>query len=367
MAAFRNATKGISAAGITLTKEHTALQVLSGLRELWARGELTVRMRMPYPLTPLTAVGNAVSIAPDLAETLFRRIGNMSGVGDDMLRFVGIRPTAIGGNMVGGGVWTLEPKLRPYTNREGTMSLPHGGGGPGEGQRGPLNPGDEIFEGREAVIQAVRFGWSVSTDHTIGDRAVREVLDAMEEGRKNQIVKTTNQMLHVGHTPVAAFEDIQRMKQLGVVTSIGNWHIFLPDMLDAGVIQFGTERYDKMASPTKSYLQVGSHPALEGDVPGAIFWRMEKAITRKDDKYNRPWNREEAVTRQEALWMSTLWPAEIIAEQNKLGSIEPGKLADLVVVDRDYMTVPEDDLSEISTLITMVDGKIVYQHPNALD
>src|SRR3972149_1991222 len=127
------------------------------------------------------------------------------------------------------------------------------------------------------------------------------------------------------------------MKRLGVNATIGVWHIWLPSMLDAGVMQFGTEQFDKMAAPMKSYTKLGLRPGLEGDVPGALFWRMEKAITRKDDRYKRAWNAGEAVTRREALWMSSLWGAEIINEQDRLGSIEPGKLADLVGVAKDYM------------------------------
>ena len=103
----------------------------------------------------------------------------------------------------------------------------------------------------------------------------------------------------------------------------------------------------------------------KGDIAGAIFWRFEKAITRKDDKYKRVWNPKEAVTRKEALWMATVYGAEHIGEQDRLGSIEVGKLADLVVVDRDYMSVPDDDISEIQTLFTMVGGKVVYEESGA--
>ena len=362
LVAYRNASQGVSMAGITLTKEHTALPLLTGIRELWVRGELSVRMRMPFPITPLTSVGNSVSVRPDQAELLFRRIGNMSGIGDDVLRFSNIRPEGVGGNMLSGGVWTLEPKLRSYSGRDGLEVRPYGGGGPGEGERGPIQPGEEIFDGREAVVQAVRFGWSVSTDHTIGDRAVREVVSAMEAGLQNQVVKTSKQLLHIGHSPTnVAVEDLQRMKRMGIRYSVGVWHIFLPDMLDAGVIQFGTERYDKMAMPLKTHLANSLPPALEGDVAGALFWRMEKAITRKDDKYKKAWNLSEAVSRQQALWMSTIYGAQELGEDDKLGSIEVGKLADLVVVDKDYMAVPEDDISEIKTLLTMVGGKVVFE------
>ncbi len=348
---YRKASREISSRGITLAKEHTALPLTTGIRELWARGELTVRMRMPMPLTPVLS-GNTVQIPPEDAETLFRRIGNMSGIGDDMLRFVGMRPPAVGGNMMGGDEWTFEPKTRPYPDRWGNPS-PYGGR-VGEG-------GKEAFRGREALVQAVRFGWDVSADHTVGDRAVHEVLLAFKEGLQNQIVKRPNQHLTINHTPNARLDDIKLMKQLGVNVSIGSWHVLAKPMLEAGLMEYGTERVNDML-PMQSYIKEGMKPALEGDTfDYPTFWRLEKAITKKDDTYHRVWNPKEAVTRRQALLMATNWPAIQIGENDRLGTIEPGKYADLVILDKDYMTVPEDQIHTINPLVTILQGKVVYE------
>jgi len=356
LADYREASHFISSRGITLAKEHTALPLTTGIRELWARGDLTVRMRMPYPLTPVVS-GNTVQIPPEDAETLFRRIGNMSDIGDDMLRFLGIRPPAVGGNMMGGDEWTFDPKVRPYPDRWGNPS-PYGGR-PGEG-------GKEAFRGREAMVQAVRYGWNVSADHVVGDRAVHEVLLAFQEGLENQLVKRPNQHLTINHTPNARLDDIKLMKQLGVDASIGSWHVFAKPMLEAGLIEYGTERIAHML-PMQSYITEGMKPALEGDTfDYPTFWRLEKAITKKDDTYQRTWNPSEAVTRQQALWMVTSWPALQIGEEKKLGTIEAGKYADLVVIDRDYMTVPEDSIHEIKILMTILGGKIVHEVEGAV-
>ena len=100
----------------------------------------------------------------------------------------------------------------------------------------------------------------------------------------------------------------------------------------------------------------------EGRETRTAFYWVGKAVTRKDEQYGRVWNPSEALTRQEALWASTLWSAQQLAEGDKLGSIEPGKLADLVIIDRDYMTVmPEDEIEKIQVLLTMVDGRVVYE------
>ena len=84
-------------------------------------------------------------------------------------------------------------------------------------------------------------------------------------------------------------------------------------------------------------------------------------MTRKDDLYKIVWGQSERVTRKEALWMRTNWAARYFGlEAKELGTIEPGKLADLVVLGQDYLSVPEDDISEIPVLMTIIGGRIVY-------
>ncbi len=102
---------------------------------------------------------------------------------------------------------------------------------------------------------------------------------------------------------------------------------------------------------------MGLKPIMEN----ARLWGIEAAITRKDTK-GTVWGPQEAVSRQEALWMVTNWAARYSADEEVLGTIEPGKLADLVVFGGDYMTWPEDDLSDLPILLTIVGGRIVYDH-----
>ncbi|MDA2933630.1 amidohydrolase family protein [Acidobacteria bacterium AH-259-D05] len=74
----------------------------------------------------------------------------------------------------------------------------------------------------------------------------------------------------------------------------------------------------------------------------------------------RIWGRDQKVSRQDALRMKTIWAAAYVGDKQKLGSIEAGKLADLVVLDGDYMSVPEDQISELEVILTMVGGKVAY-------
>ena len=91
---------------------------------------------------------------------------------------------------------------------------------------------------------------------------------------------------------------------------------------------------------------------------------LQAFITRKSDD-GRVWNPEERVSRQEALYMYTLWAARYSGEQDILGSIEVGKLGDVVVLGADYMTWPEDELKALPVHMTVVGGKIVYEASGA--
>lgn len=74
----------------------------------------------------------------------------------------------------------------------------------------------------------------------------------------------------------------------------------------------------------------------------------------------RVWNAKEAITRSQALKMYTIWAARYSEDEEKLGSIEAGKLADLVVLDGDFMSVATEEISEIPVVTTVVGGKVIY-------
>ena len=89
------------------------------------------------------------------------------------------------------------------------------------------------------------------------------------------------------------------------------------------------------------------------------FWHIEKLVTRKDEK-GKVWGKEEAVDRRTALRMFTRWAAEYVLREDVLGSLEPGKWADLVVIDRDFLSIPNEHINLIKVLLTVVGGKLVH-------
>ena len=149
-------------------------------------------------------------------------------------------------------------------------------------------------------------------------------------------------------------EDVPRAAKLGLMWSC-------PPLGEGGRAPmigaaFGEEVAHTYVAPIKSMLDAGVNVSLEGGWPA-----VETLITRKDGDGN-VWGPDQRVDRETALRVATQNGANYVLKGDKLGSIEPGKLADLVVIDRDYLTMPEEDISEIRALVTMIGGKFMFLH-----
>jgi hypothetical protein len=125
---------------------------------------------------------------------------------------------------------------------------------------------------------------------------------------------------------------------------------------------YGDEVANTFIGPVKSMLEAGIAVSFESDRDVYVWNDLELLLTRKD-RSGKQWGVQEAVDRVTALKMITLWAAEYVLRQDKLGSLETGKLADLVVLDKDYMTIPAEEISELRPQLTMLDGKVVFLHP----
>jgi predicted amidohydrolase YtcJ len=217
----------------------------------------------------------------------------------------------------------------------------------------------------EAILDAaLRDGVQINT-HAIGDRANRLVLDWYEAAfarvPESQRAEK-NPRWRIEHSQIIEPSDIPRFSALGVIPSmqpshaIGDLH-FAPDrlgkdrlagayawraLIDSGVIIAG-----------------GSDAPVEVGDPRIEFYA---ATQRKDLSgfNNENWNPEQKVTRQEALKMFTAWPAYAAFQEAQTGTIAVGMKADLTIFGTDLMTASGPDIQTAKTILTMVDGRIVF-------
>ncbi len=154
------------------------------------------------------------------------------------------------------------------------------------------------------------------------------------------------------HCTLIEPEDVPRAAKLGLMWSCSP----LGEGGRAPMIAaaFGDRVAHTYVSPIKSMLDAGINVSLEGEWAG-----VEDLITRMDSD-GRVWGPDQRVDRATALRIATINGAAYVLKEDRLGSIEAGKLADLVVLDRDYMTVPEGEISETRSLMTMLGGKMVF-------
>jgi predicted amidohydrolase YtcJ len=126
------------------------------------------------------------------------------------------------------------------------------------------------------------------------------------------------------------------------------------------------ERYLDWIVPVKSILEAGGKAVMEIDHhltdEQTPFLDIQTFITREDDE-GQVIGPDERVDRVTALKMITRWAAEYVIREDVLGSLEVGKWADLIVLDRDYMTIPENQIKDIKVLLTLVGGKPIYVGP----
>jgi hypothetical protein len=186
-------------------------------------------------------------------------------------------------------------------------------------------------------------------------------LDAFEDAAKE---KPLEGRWGIDHMEWLNPELISRMTKLGEGTIIPSFYSRLFVNPEAQLYQYGGDRLQEGTVMIKSAMEAGLKPVFESDInPGEYsspLFLIEKAVTRTDEK-GRKYNVKEAVDRRQSLRMYTSWAARYSEDEETLGTLEAGKLADLVVLDGDYMTVPEEKITDLQVVLTVVGGKVVYE------
>ena len=195
--------------------------------------------------------------------------------------------------------------------------------------------------------------------HAIGDKANRATLDIFEAYKNKD--KTADLRWRVEHAQHLHVDDIPRFKEIGAIASMQGIHC----TSDAPFVEtrLGHERASEGAYAWRSLLDAGAVVVNGTDAPVEDVNPLASiyaSITRKRKNPEMEFIPAQRMTRQEALYSYTMAPAFAAFEEDKKGSIEIGKYADFVVLDKNILTCPEDDIENISVLHTIVAGEIRY-------
>lgn len=276
-------------------------------------------------------------------EELKKLVEYKKAYADDMLRIPGLK------FMVDGVTSTHTAALiEPYTDCPDKV--------------GYLNYPQENYE--KAIIEANRAGLSVRV-HSIGDLAVKKSLDWFEKGVQaaSESGKLCEIRNAVEHIESIAEEDIPRFQQWNVIASMQPIHL----IQDAGEKEYriGKERC-RYEWPVRSLQEAGAVLAFGSDFPVEhynVFRNLHAAVTRcNSDGSTVGVNvAEETVSMEDAIRHYTYGGAYLLGMEEKTGTLEPGKYADIAVFDRNLLTTEPEDIEKAEAILTVVGGKIVYE------
>jgi len=209
----------------------------------------------------------------------------------------------------------------------------------------------------KAILEAAKLGFNIHT-HAIGDGANRSFLNIFQKVRE---AGYNDARLTMGHTVLVDDADLQRFKDYDVTANFYTWECAQPSELY--LAKFGPERYNKLAR-LGTLRDLGVRLALSADYPSAPlnpFAQMHAAITRSHIGETEILGPEkEKLKVAQAIRAYTIDAAYTVNAESFSGSLEIGKRADLIVLDRNIFEIPEDDIANTKVLTTMLDGRVVF-------
>ena len=317
IAAIERAMAHAGSMGITSIGDNSSGDDFSVYQELEAAGRLTVRVNRWCPVSDLGAL---------------RQLGIRPPFGNAMLR-MGTVKMFVDGSLGAGTAWLRAP----YSDDSGSTGI-------------AIYPIEEV---ERLVLEADRGNVQLAI-HALGDRAVSVVLDALEKAVAVNGVRDARHRIE--HAQLMDPADFQRFRRLGVIASLQPVHC-LDDQRWLGR-RIG-ER-ERLAHPVQSFIRNGVPVILGTDwavAPLNPMLSIMAAVTRNG------WFPEEGLSLEQAVEAYTLTPAFAEFQEHVKGSLEIGKVADLVVLDRDIFQTDPEALGDVNVDMTIFNGDIIYTRP----
>ncbi|MBI1955987.1 MAG: amidohydrolase family protein [Acidobacteria bacterium] len=348
--------------------------VLEAARLLDERGELPARWGWVHD----------IGFAAENPADFYRRLGDFRGHGSDSLWNIGM----------GNSVWERLPwactKATPLANpaqKQGAASVPVS---PIGGQKLPcpdqLRYDDPSYQTIQAALESGLRATYLDAYNDGTYDAVFHMLAELIQSGKLTLPQVKQLRIGLDHNVIVRPEQIAKLAEYGIRPSFGGYQLYEDIKGPAFLRQFG-EGYLGWMMPVKSLVDAGVHftlgtdshltaiPRLEAlpmDWPrnweGSIWNFYQFFVTRKmtgDPRQSmaagKVFGKNQALDRVEVLQAATIYGAEMMLREKDLGTLEPGKLADFIVIDKDYFTIPEDQIGTIDNLLTAVGGKVRYK------
>lgn len=326
-------TKKLNSRGVTSTLEPgLTLEEIAAYMELWRTNAMTTRVRLLQRVHCLEDVSALSSVlAPDF--------------GDDRLRIGGFKFSADGGIEAGF-------MHDPYRIVEGEQTDPAFVG------KLILPPGG-IDELREMFMAAAERGWQFQV-HMVGDAAIDAILDVVEQvAEKYPVGEMRWVMVHIFLPSERA---LARMRRMGLRATVQDQ----PVKLGHNMLRYWGEERAARSIPIRTITAAGiptgggtDAPVVDWNPFESIWWMVTRQVYVQDK--TRVLGPEEGIDAATALELYTRGSAETCFMEDKVGTLEPGKLADLAVLSDDPLTVAADRLRDIRSELTVVGGRIVHR------
>ncbi len=334
--------------------------ILGAQFELWASYGITTHGSSPYAYGNLKALdyldkrGEMPArfgwgyTGPNWAVDTLRTLAAIQGHGTDHLWLIGAWGRSAYNCM------TI-PHRQQWIEQNGQQAADS------EAARCIFQPGSQYRERMKDIIKA---GLRIATMHSGGDKDIDYLMDIIEEASREAGL-TLEQVREKRHTfdhgaGAPRPDQIPRIKNLGMMASQNNTYLWADNAKNQAE-KYGIE-YANWTAPRKSMTEAGVMTSAEIDKPRPekVFLFLHKGMTRVNKNDGQVYGPAERTDRIIQLKAHTRWGAYYMLREDLLGTLEPGKFADFMVLDRDFLAIPDDDIPNIRVLMTVVGGKTVH-------
>jgi predicted amidohydrolase YtcJ len=321
------------AAGITTWSSSLGSEAISAFHYMDQKGQMPIRL----------AYTNEAGYRDNIyGDSFVNRFGNLIGHGTERFWLIGISSGSTDSSYPG-VCTTLSPDPKIKAREDCRLTV-------------------DNVRGR-AAYAAVKAGLRIAGTHSAGDKATDVLMDIIEKasaeaGLSLEQIRAKNHAIdHCTMNPRP--DQIERAKKLNVMWSCAPKYLLRTNQV---MRDYGEEAAHRWVLPVKSIIDAGGRVTWEQDdaeLGIKPFSGLGTLITRKDES-GKVWGARNAIDRKTALMMATRWASEYVLRENVLGSLEAGKWADIVVLDKDFLTVPDEEIAKITSVMTIVGGKVIH-------